>query len=118
MNNDQSHKAADVRAAAIRALNDRLRQTLQGGTLLVTAGIVALGADAQAEIIAAVRAFDAFGPDNDPWAEHDFGSIEVAGERAFFKIEYYDLTRAMHSEDPADPSKTERVMTIMLASEY
>ena len=118
MNNSPTDKPADVRTATIRALNDRFRQTLQGGTVLVTAGIIALGAEAQAEIIAAVRDFDAFSPDNDPWGEHDFGSIEVAGERVFFKIEYYDLTRAMHSEDPADPSKTERVMTIMLASEY
>ena len=39
-------------------------------------------------------------------------------ERVFFKIAYYDLTRAMHSEDAADPTKTERVMTIMLADEY
>ena len=118
MDNSHSSKPADAHTATIRALNDKFRQTLQGGTVLVTAGIVALGSERQAEIIAAVRAFDAFGPDNDPWAEHDFGSIEVAGERAFFKLDYYDLTRAMHSDDPADPSKTERVMTIMLASEY
>jgi Protein of unknown function (DUF3768) len=36
----------------------------------------------------------------------------------FFKVEYFDLIRGMHSPDPADPSVTERVMTIMLASEY
>ena len=118
MNNDQSHKPVDARAATIRALNDKFRQTLQGGTVLMTAGIIALDADAQAEVLAAVRAFDAFNPDNDPWGEHDFGSLDVAGERVFFKIEYYDLTKAMHSDDPADPSKTERVMTIMLAGEY
>ena len=50
--------------------------------------------------------------------EHDFGALEVDGERVFFKLEYYDLTRAMHSEDAADPAKTERVMTIMLSDEY
>ena len=69
-------------------------------------------------IFAAVQAFDAFDAGNDPWHEHDFGAVEVDGQRVFFKLEYYDLTRAMHSEDPADPTKTERVMTIMLADEY
>ena len=103
---------------AIRALNDAFRRSLTGGTLMLTAGIVALGPEAQTRIIAAVQAFDAFTSDNDPYGEHDFGSLEIEGERIFFKIDYYDLTRAMHSEDPADPSKTERVLTIMLASEY
>jgi Protein of unknown function (DUF3768) len=102
----------------IRALNDAFRRSLDGGTLIMTAGIVALGTVRQAEIIAAVQLFDAFTPDNDPWGEHDFGLIEIAGELIFFKLDYYDPKRAMHSEDPADPSKTERDMTIMLASEY
>ena len=44
--------------------------------------------------------------------------IVVGVERIFFKLDYYDLTRSMLSDDPADPSQTERVMTIMLASEY
>ena len=105
-------------SAAIRDLNDAFRRTLKGGTLLLTSGIIALGAEAQAKIIAAVRAFDAFTPDNDPWGEHDFGSLDFAGERVFFKLDYFDPTRAMHSDDPTDPSQTERVMTIMLAREY
>ena len=103
---------------AIRDLNDQFRRTMTGGTLLLTAGIVALGAEAQARIVAAVQAFDAFTPDNDPYGEHDFGSVEVDGEKIFFKFDYFDLNRAMHSEDAADPSKTERVMTIMLSREY
>ncbi len=85
---------------------------------MLTAGIVALGGDAQARILAAVQAFDAFTDENDPWGEHDLGSFEFGGEKIFFKLDYYDLTRAMHSEDPADPNKTERVLTIMLAAEY
>ena len=107
-----------TQAEAIRDLNDKFRRSLTGGTLLLTAGIVALGAEAQARIIAAVQAFDAFTPDNDPYGEHDFGSVEVDGEKVFFKFDYFDLNRAMHSDDPADPSKTERVLTIMLSREY
>ena len=103
---------------SIRDLNDWFRCTLEGGNVLLTAGIVALGEDMQARIIEAVRTFDDFTPDNDPHGEHDFGSFEIDGERIFFKLDYYDLTRAMHSENPTDPSLTERVLTIMLASEY
>ena len=50
--------------------------------------------------------------------EHDFGSLDVDGETIFFKIDYLAPGGSLHSEDPADPTKTERVMTIMLASEY
>ena len=115
------------KAAQIRALNDQFRTTLQGGTVLMTRGVLALGLAAQTQVMANVRAFDAFTPDNDPWCEHDFGAFEievadekgaVVRERIFFKIEYYDLTRAQHSDDPADPTRTERVLTILLADEY
>ena len=119
MNNMSYDRADDADySATIRKLNDSFRQTLTGGMVMMTAGVVALGADKQAEILAAVRSFKAFDTDNDPWAEHDFGAVDVAGERVFFKMDYYDLTRAFHSSEPADPNVTERVMTIMLASEY
>lgn len=124
MSSDQPDTA---RTAIIRSLNDRFRQTFTGGAVVITAGIAALDEATQQRIFAAVQAFDAFNKDNDPWGEHDFGAVEIdcclpgsarTWQRVFFKLEYFDLTRAMHSEDPADPIKTERVMTIMLASEY
>jgi hypothetical protein len=118
MNIDDNSGDCAVRSAAVRKLNDEFRQTLTGGTVLMTAGVVALGADRQAEALTKVQTFNAFNADNDPWAEHDFGEIEVAGESIFFKLDYYDLTRAFHSPEPADPAVTERVLTIMLASEY
>jgi hypothetical protein len=50
----------------VAALNDILRRSLSGGTLVLTAGIVALGRERQQVILDAVAAFDGFEPDNDP----------------------------------------------------
>ena len=47
-----------------------------------------------------------------------FGAVEAAGERVFFKIDYFDRTLAMASPNPADLSVTSRVLTVMLACEY
>lgn len=108
----------DDRRDRIRELNDQLRRTGSGGRVLITRGIDALGVSAATRILAAVRRFDDFTPDNDPYGEHDFGSLEAEGHKVFFKIDYYDRTKTMHSEDAADPEKTRRVLTIMLAEEY
>ena len=43
-------------------------------------------------------------PDNDPYAEHDFGAIKLNGNTFFWKFDYYDLDLQMHSPDPSDPS--------------
>jgi hypothetical protein len=55
---------------------------------------------------------------NDPYDEHDFGSVTVAGHVVFFKIDYFDLDLRNHSPDPSEPAVTRRVMTLMLAEEY
>lgn len=106
------------RAERIRALNDALRTRLQGGRVMMTAGVQALGADAVAATLASMRSFKDFTEDNDPHGEHDFGSFELGGTAFFFKIDYYDERMDHGSEDPSDPTKTTRVLTLMLASEY
>jgi hypothetical protein len=106
------------KAEAIRALNDKLRQDLTTGTALITAGVAALGAEAVARIVKTIAVYDDFCHGNDPYEEHDFGSFEIDGHKLFFKIDYYDKSRILHSPDPSDPSVTERVITIMLAEEY
>ncbi len=102
----------------IAALNDAFRTTFNGGTLLMTSGIQALPEEVQVKILYKVRTFDDFTPDNDPHGEHDFGSLTIQGHRVFWKIDYYDLSMKYHSEDAADPSVTQRVLTVMLAGEY
>ena len=106
-----------TKTEAIRALNDDLRQNLSAGTALITPGIAALGAEAVARIVKTIAIYDDFCHANDPYEEHDFGSFEVDGQTIFFKIDYYDKALAFHSPDPADPSVTERVITIMLAED-
>tara|TARA_Y100000815_G_C12948051_1_gene351839 strand:- start:59 stop:265 length:207 start_codon:yes stop_codon:yes gene_type:complete len=66
----------------------------------------------------AVAEFNDFTSDNDPYGEHDFGTLTVGGRRINWKIDYYDNDLKYGSPDPADPSVTTRVLTIMLASEY
>ena len=108
----------NARLARIRELNDRLRTTGRGGMVVMTNGVGAFGLETVRAIFAAVASFTDFTPDNDPWGEHDFGSLTVEGIRLFWKIDYYDRSRRIHSPDPADPKVTVRVLTVMLAEEY
>jgi hypothetical protein len=102
----------------IRELNDALRRTFIGGQVMLTSGVDALPPDVKAQVLQAVRSFDAFDNGNDPHREHDFGSFKIDGETFFFKIDYYSPGMQGGSEDPSDLEKTTRVLTIMFASEY
>ena len=102
----------------IRDLNDDLRRTLTGGMAMMTPGVAALGRAAVERIVKTIALFDDFCHANDPHEEHDFGAFDADGQRVFFKIDYYDESLTYHSPDPADPSVTRRVITIMLAEEY
>lgn len=103
----------------IRVLND-LARTAMGVASIVnqTDGIKALAPEVQSKIREQVELFKDFNEGNDPHGEHDFGSLKVDDHRVFWKIDYYDKNLEGGSEDPADPSQTTRVLTIMLASEY
>lgn len=109
---------SQAKTARIRELNDAFRSTLSGGRVMLTDGFRALPEATQRDAIERVRTFDAFDHDNDPHREHDFLSFEIGGERLFAKIDYYDPSLEGGSEDPSNPEKTTRVLTIMLASEY
>lgn len=107
-----------TRTQTIAGLNDAFRRTLVGGQVLVTNGVLALGAADVDTTFNTVRRFSDFGADNDPYGEHDFGVVTCEGQEIFWKIDYYDAQLECGSPDPADPSVTTRVLTIMLASEY
>ena len=112
-----------LKAARIREPNDAFRKNPRHGPnalgrTVVTAGINANGPEFVLKALNAVAGFDKFTGDNDPYGEHDFGNLELEGEKIYFKIDYYDAACVYGSEDPSEPTKTTRVMTVMLASEY
>lgn len=103
----------------IRELNDQFRTEWRGnGSIMFTVGVQEHGKDFLVAAAKAVRSFNGFSKDNDPWEEHDCGSVEVAGEKVFWKIDYYTPDLAAGSDNPANEGETHRVLTIMLASEY
>jgi len=100
------------RAAQIAHFNDAISRSTQ--EVMVTQGVQALS-DVFG-LVHAVRLFDTFTPNNDPWGEHDFGTINWHTNKTFWKIDYYD----QHQQNWCDPLSEEcrRVLTVMLASEY
>src|SRR3954471_13892703 len=103
---------------SVRALNDEFRKTLKGGTLVFTSGVMALDRSLHEQVLQRLGAFETFDTANDPYGEHDFGCLQVQGQRLFWKIDYYDLDLERLSTNPANPSVTRRVLTVMLAEEY
>jgi hypothetical protein len=109
---------AEFNTDRIRELNDRARQSFTGCRVVITQVMAELGETTVQQILAKVRTYDRFSPDNDPYGEHDFGSFHHGEVQVFWRWEYYDLDYSMHSMDPADETVTARVLTIMLAEEY
>ncbi|MEO0399631.1 MAG: DUF3768 domain-containing protein [Pseudomonadota bacterium] len=89
------------------------------GTVVVTREIASLSYSEQAKIINAVRCFDTFTLENDPWGEHDFGRIELPGlNPVLWKIDIYDSSKMRFaSPAPEDPNASFRVLTIMFADQ-
>ena len=108
------------RAKRIAALNDQFRKDPRRlGKAFTTDGVASLGFDLVRQAMAVVAAFDAFTAGNDPYGEHDFGSFDLDGEKLCWKIDYYDSADPdLGAADAGNPATTERVLTLMLASEY
>jgi hypothetical protein len=78
----------------------------------------ALPVDVRAAAIVALQAFTVFTKHSNPYHEHEFGSFAVVSETFFCKIDCDDEPCTYGSEDPCDPDKTTRVLTLMLAQDY
>ena len=98
---------------ALATLNDQFRKSWS--EVIFTQGIIS--AVSNHFILAQViESFCLFNEDNDPYGEHDFGALELEGQRILWKIDYYDQT-LQHWCDPLD-TRCRRVLTVLLASEY
>lgn len=110
---------ADNLPSPLAVLNDRLRQKGVGGRIVISRGIFALPGATIGEILRAVRAFDAFDARDDPKGEHSGGVLDVGELRVRFTIEYRDrFDERYASANPADPERTERVLTVRLVKWY
>ena len=102
-----------VRATEIARLNDRFRGMCLD--VLYTAGV----RDGIMDLVGlsvAIENYNRFTEDNDPYSEHDFGSLVFENKKIFWKIDYYDQ-QLKYGVDPLDPN-CRRVVTVMLAEEY
>ena len=102
----------DETAVVIAKTNDEFRQSGFGVTL--TVGVQHL--PDVSGLLKVVRGYSVFTEDNDPYHEHDFGSLTWQGEKVFWKIDYYDKSLTF-GENPLS-QECRRVLTVMLAEEY
>lgn len=106
------------RAEVIARLNDQLRKTGSGGTVVVTQNVSRITGFDTAKLMAALAAYSDFDAGNDPHGERDFGCVTMWGYDLIWKIDYYDKELEYGSDDPADPTLTHRVLTVMLAGDW
>lgn len=90
------------------------------GRAVVTHAVNIEGEEFIRRAIAAVGTFEDFTPDNDPDGRHDFGAFDIDNTRLFWKIDLFEAGSQYRwgAERPDDPQQTERVLTIMLASDW
>ena len=106
------------RAEAIAKLNDHLRKTGQGGSIVITSNLRRVSDFDPAALASALANYEGFDHGNDPFGEHDFGALTLWGSNILWKIDYYDRDLKHGSDEPADPGVTARVLTVMLASDW
>lgn len=108
------------RSISIAAINDRFRASFDTrlGKVVLTPNVADLKKSHLRELLFMIKGKPVRADDNDPYNEHDFGSIDAFGNKFFWKIDYYDKNCEYGSEDPVDINITCRVMTVMFASDY
>ena len=101
-------------SAEIARLNDGARDNAVH--YIATRGILSLDPEVISKIYNSVQNFKDFTEDNDPYGEHDFGSLVFENKKIFWKIDYCDKELRLWC-DPLSPD-CRRILTIILAEEY
>jgi hypothetical protein len=105
-----------LQALRIRAINDRLRQSGEGGETFISRGVQELPPEAQKQLFEKIRAYKGF--KNDPYGEHDFGCLEQNGATYYWMINYYDADLSGAGGDPCDAEGTQRILAIMQMRDF
>ena len=116
-------------AQTVAAHNDEFRRhkclgaplTLQlRGLIVMTQTLAAMDPILVHKARVAIGRLDVFEPDNDPDGFHDFGAVEIDDQKIWFKINLYEAgsDKRYGAERPDNPVTTERVMTLMLPSDW
>ena len=114
------HEHSDIMALLNDEFRKRvLRQPHPGGICHLTRGFNALPDLTKDRVYEMIRAKNEWDPGNDPYAEHDFGSVEIVGvPKVFWKISYYKDHNMEYGTETPESLTTFRVLTVMLAEEY
>ena len=122
MNN---YKATEVHLASIieqRELNDGFRRTLHGGSLHLSAGILALGSEAQSVVLEAVRTLDDFDDADDPGDAHDIGDVEISvsdySGQLHRMLIFFRVAEMPDSNTSPCKEPSQRMLTVILADEW
>jgi hypothetical protein len=101
------------RRAKIISLNDELRTSFRGGRVQITPGVYDLAPRVRGRALSVLARYNKFEADS----EHDWG-VFIFVEFAFeWRIEYRGKDETSRSNDPADPDKTFRVLTLCAAED-
>lgn len=90
------------------------------GRMHVTRSLAEAEDGFMAEAVKATGEFDAFELENDPDGCHDFGAVNIRGQKVLWKIDLYEADSDFRygAETPDNPATTVRVLTIMMASDW
>ena len=107
----------EAKKEAKREAYDRLRKSIPDvespDILVITTGVREMGQIMMLKLLGMVRDFDTFTKDNDPYGEHDFGMIEIEGQKNFWKIDDY-----RGSGEEVGGVKIRYLLTVMKSEEY
>lgn len=86
----KSNGTSVPRAEAIALLNDTLRKTGTGGSVMITQNLRRVTGFDPAILAKALADYTGFDADNDPHGERDFGDMTLWGYDLIWKIDLYE----------------------------